>query len=60
MKVRSDDHCPKFGMRADYVTHNIVEIVVYVCDRCDVEWPVERYEEMPTVYPPVTFLGGAV
>ena len=56
MRVRNDDHCPKCGMKAQCVTHNIAEILVYVCDHCDIEWPVDHYEEDPTIYPPQDFL----
>lgn len=36
--------CPECGNRDLYTTHNIAEMVVVVCEDCDLEFPVDPDE----------------
>lgn len=41
-----DNHCPICGKEAKYCTHNVAEMLVYVCDDCEEEWTALDYPEL--------------
>ena len=43
-KLSELEKCPECGNTDLYITHNIAEMVVKVCDPCDLEFPIDPAE----------------
>ena len=41
----TDPHCPECGVKATCFTHNMCEMLVWVCDECGEEWLYYEYPE---------------